>query len=160
MTHLVGELLERAAGITLTHVPYAGGAPAQVDVMAGRVPVLIDIWYSARPKVEAGSLKLLGVFDGKRLPERPDVMTFAETFPELEARSSLGLIMRSAVPRPIIEQVSAATAAAIRDPAFARRMRELGLEPVGSTPDAYDAFIRRETARWKAVIDAKGIKLN
>lgn len=160
MTHLVGELLERAAGITLTHVPYAGGAPAQVDVMAGRVPVLIDIWYSARPKVDAGNLKLLAVFDAKRLAERPDVATVAETVPGLEARSSVGLIMRSAVPRPIIEQVSATAAAAVRDPAFAQKMRELGLEPVGSTPDEYDAFIRRETARWKTVIDAKGIKLN
>jgi tripartite-type tricarboxylate transporter receptor subunit TctC len=160
MTHLVGELLERAAGITLTHVPYAGGAPAQVDVMAGRVPVLIDIWYSARPKVEAGALKLLAVFDAKRLAERPDVATVAETIPGLDARSSLGLIMRSAVPRPIIEQVSATAAAAVRDPTFSQKMRELGLEPVGSTPDEYDAFIRRETTRWKDVIDAKGIKLN
>jgi len=160
MTHLVGELLERAAGITLTHVPYSGGAPAQLDVMAGRVPMLIDIWYSSRPKVEAGNLKLLAVFDAKRLAERPDVMTVAETLPGLDARSSLGLIMRSTVPRPIIAQVSATAAAAVRDPTFSQKMRELGLEPVGSTPDEYDAFIRRETARWKAVIDAKGIKLN
>ena len=160
MTHLAGELLERAAGITLTHVPYAGGAPAQIDVMAGRVPLLFDIWYSVRPKVEAGNLKLLGVFDAKRLAERPDAMSFAEAFPGLDARSSLGLIMRSATPRPIIEQVGATAAAAVRDPAFAQRMRELGLEPVGSTPEEYDAFIRREIARWKEVIDAKGIKLN
>jgi tripartite-type tricarboxylate transporter receptor subunit TctC len=160
LTHLAGELLERATGITLTHVPYAGGAPAQVDVMAGRVPLLFDIWYSARPKVEAGNLKLLAVFDAKRLPERPDVMTVAETVPGSEARSSLGLIMRSAVPRTIIEQVAATAAAAVRDPAFAQKMRELGLEPVGSTPAEYDAFIRREIARWKDVIDTKGIKLN
>ncbi len=151
MTHLVGELLERAAGITLTHVPYSGGAPAQLDVMAGRVPMLIDIWYSSRPKVEAGNLKLLAVFDAKRLAERPDVMTVAETLPGLDARSSLGLIMRSTVPRPIIAQVSATAAAAVHDPTFSQKMRELGLEPVGSTP---------ETARWKEVIDTKGIKLN
>ena len=107
-----------------------------------------------------GNLKLLAVFDAKRLAERPDVMTVAETLPGLDARSSLGLIMRSAVPRPIIEKVSATAAAAVRDPTFSQKMRELGLEPVGSTPDEYDAFIRRETARWKDVIDAKGIKLN
>jgi tripartite-type tricarboxylate transporter receptor subunit TctC len=94
------------------------------------------------------------------LAERPDVMTVAETVPGSEARSSLGLIMRSAVPRTIIEQVAATAASAVRDPAFAQKMRELGLEPVGSTPAEYDAFIRREIARWKDVIDTKGIKLN
>jgi tripartite-type tricarboxylate transporter receptor subunit TctC len=160
MTHLAAELFTRAAGIQLTHIPYNGGAPATADVMAGRVPMMFDIWYAARPTVEAGKLKLLGILDRERLPARPDVMTFAELYPGLEVRSSLGLVMRSATPRPLIEQIGATAAEAVRAPDFARRMRELGLEPVGSTPAEYDAFIRREIARWKEVIDTKGIKVD
>jgi tripartite-type tricarboxylate transporter receptor subunit TctC len=87
-------------------------------------------------------------------------MTVAELYPGLEVRSSLGLVMRSATPRPLIEQVAVAAAQAVHAPEFARRMRELGLEPVGSTPAEYDAFIRREITRWKEVIEAKGIKLD
>jgi tripartite-type tricarboxylate transporter receptor subunit TctC len=158
MTHLAGELFARAAGIALTHIPYNGGAPATADVMAGRVPMMFDIWYAARPNVEAGKLKVIGILDRERMAARPDVMTFAESYPGLEVKSSLGLIMRSATPRPLIERVASDAAAAVHAPDFARRMRDLGLEPVGSTPEDYDAFIRREIARWKEIIDAKGIK--
>jgi tripartite-type tricarboxylate transporter receptor subunit TctC len=160
MTHLAGELLARAAGIELTHVPYNGGAPASTDVMAGRVPLMFDIWYSTRPNIEAGKLKAIGILDAQRLASRPDIMTFNEAYPGLEVKSSLGLIVRSATPRALIEQISQAASAVVRAPEFSRRMRELGLEPVGSTPEEYDAFIRREIARWKEIIDAKGIKLD
>ncbi len=160
MTHLAGELLARAAGIELTHVPYNGGAPAATDVMAGRVPLMFDIWYSTRPNIEAGNLKAIGFLDAERLASRPNDMTFNEVYPGLEVKSSLGLVMRSVTPRPQIDRISADAAAAVRAADFSRRMRELGLEPVGSTPAEYDAFIRREIARWKDVIDAKGIKLD
>jgi tripartite-type tricarboxylate transporter receptor subunit TctC len=102
MTHLAGELFARAAGIPLTHVPYNGGAPATTDVMAGRVPTMFDIWYGARPTVAAGKLKVIGVLDPKRMAERPDIMTFAEVYPGLEVKSSLGLVMRGTTPRPLI----------------------------------------------------------
>jgi tripartite-type tricarboxylate transporter receptor subunit TctC len=160
MTHLAGELFSRAAGIELTHVPYNGGATAQGDVMAGRVPMSFDIWYSTRSNIEAGKLKVIGFFDAERLPSRPNDMTFAEIYPGLEVKSSLGLVVRSATPRKLIDQISASAGAAVRAPEFAQYMRDLGLEPVGSTPEEYDAFIRREIARWKEIIDAKGIKLD
>jgi tripartite-type tricarboxylate transporter receptor subunit TctC len=159
MLHLVGELLSRAAGIELNHIPYNGGAPATTDAIAGRIPLLFDILFSARPYIDAGKLKVIGVLDAARVPSLPGVMTFSEVYPGVEARSSLGLVVRSAAPRPLIEQIGADAAAVIHEPEFTRRIRELGLEPVGSTPAEYDAFIRREIARWKAIIDAKGIRL-
>ncbi|MBI3517535.1 MAG: tripartite tricarboxylate transporter substrate binding protein [Proteobacteria bacterium] len=160
MTHLAGELFSRAAGVTLNHIPYNGGAPATTDVVAGRVPVMFDIWYAARPHVEAGRLKVIGFLDAQRLPGRPNDGTFAEVYPGLEVKSSLGLIVRSATPRPLIEQISQAAREAVQAPDLAGRMRELGLEPIGTTAADYDAFIRREIARWKGVIEAKGIKAN
>jgi tripartite-type tricarboxylate transporter receptor subunit TctC len=159
MLHLVGELLSRAAGIELNHIPYNGGAPATTDAIAGRIPLLFDILFSARPYIDAGKLKVIGVLDAARVPSLPGVMTFSEVYPGVEARSSLGLVVRSATSRPLIEQIGADAAAVIHEPEFTRRIRELGLEPVGSTPAEYDAFIRREIARWKAIIDAKGIRL-
>jgi tripartite-type tricarboxylate transporter receptor subunit TctC len=160
MTHLAGELFGRAADIKLTHIPYNGGAPATTDVVAGRVPIMFDIWYAARPHVEAGRLKVIGFLDAQRLAGQPDDGTFAEVYPGLEVKSSLGLIVRSATPRPLIEAISQAARETVQAPEFAGRMRELGLEPVGTTPAEYDAFIRREIARWKDVIDAKGIKVD
>ena len=159
LMHLSGELIARAADIELNHIPYAGGGAAATDAIAGRIPLMFDIWFAARPNVVAGKLKPIGLLDAKRLPDMPNLMTFDEVYPGLVARSSLGLVMRSATPRPLIERISADAAAVVREPALAQRMHELGLEPVGSTPDEYDAFIRREIARWKSVIDAKHIRL-
>jgi tripartite-type tricarboxylate transporter receptor subunit TctC len=159
LMHLSGELVARAADIELNHIPYAGGGAAATDAIAGRIPLMFDIWFTARPNVIAGKLKPIGFLDAKRLPDMPDVMTFNEAYPGLVARSSLGLVMRSATPRPLIERIAADAAAVVREPALAQRMHELGLEPVGSTPEEYDAFIRREIARWKTVIDAKHIRL-
>jgi tripartite-type tricarboxylate transporter receptor subunit TctC len=159
MMHLAGELLSRAAGIELNHVPYNGGAPAAIDAIAGRVPLLFDILFSARPYIDTGKMKVIGVLDAQRVPSLPNVTTFAEFYPDLVTRSSVGLVVRSATPRPLIERIGADAAAVIHAPDFTARMLELGLEPVGSTPAEYDAFIRREIARWKTVIDAKGIRL-
>jgi tripartite-type tricarboxylate transporter receptor subunit TctC len=159
MMHLAGELLSRAAGIELNHVPYNGGAPAAIDAIAGRVPLLFDILFSARPYIETGKMKVIGVLDAQRVPSLPNVTTFAEFYPDLVTRSSVGLVVRSATPRPLIERIGSDAAAVIHAPDFTARMLELGLEPVGSTPAEYDAFIRREIARWKTVIDAKGIRL-
>jgi tripartite-type tricarboxylate transporter receptor subunit TctC len=159
MMHLASELLSRAAGIELNHVPYNGGAPAAIDAIAGRVPLVFDILFSARPYIDAGKLKAIGVLDAQRVPSLPNVTTFAEFYPDLVTRSSVGLVVRSATPRPLIERISADAAAVIHAPDFTGRMLELGLEPVGSTPAEYDAFIRREIARWKTIIDAKGIRL-
>jgi tripartite-type tricarboxylate transporter receptor subunit TctC len=159
LMHLAGELLSRAAGIELHHIPYNGGAPAAIDAIAGRIPLLFDILFSVRPNIDAGRLKMIGVLDAQRVPSLPDATTFAEFYPDIVARSSLGLVVRSATPRPLIERIGADAAAVVHEPDFTRRIRELDQEPVGSTPAEYDAFIRREIARWKTVIDAKGIRL-
>jgi len=97
--------------------------------------------------------------DAPRVPGLPDATTFAGFYPDIVARSSLGLVVRSATPRSLIERIGADAAAVVHEPDFTRRIRELDQEPVGSTPAEYDAFIRREIARWKTVIDAKGIRL-
>jgi tripartite-type tricarboxylate transporter receptor subunit TctC len=159
LMHLSGELLSRAAGIELNHVPYGGGAPAAIDAIAGRIPLLFDILFAVRPYIDDGRLKAIGVLDAQRVPSLPNVTTFAEFYPGIEARSSLGLVVRSATKRPLIERIGADAAAVMHEPDFIRRVRELDQEPVGSTPAEYDAFIRREIARWKAIIDAKGIRL-
>jgi tripartite-type tricarboxylate transporter receptor subunit TctC len=82
--HMAGELLQRAAGIKMQFIPYGGSAVALTDVIAGRVPVMFDVWSSARPHVLAGSLKLLGAAGAKRLPHHPQVATIAETYPGFE----------------------------------------------------------------------------
>src|SRR5262249_56363415 len=79
--HLAGELLKQRAGIAMTHVNYNGSAPALTDVIAGRVPIMFDIWHSAKRYVDAGELKLIAGAGLERLPDAPQAPTIAQTYP-------------------------------------------------------------------------------
>ncbi|HEX9461164.1 MAG TPA: tripartite tricarboxylate transporter substrate binding protein [Alphaproteobacteria bacterium] len=159
MTHLATELLAQQAGIQLVHVPYNGSAPALTDVIAGRVPIMVDVLYSTMPHVREGKLKALAVMSPKRLPAYPEFPTVAETLPGFEARSVIGLVGPAGIPRPVVDKIAADIAAAERTDDFRRRMQDLVVEPVGSTPEEFDAFIRADVAKWDKIIKAAGITI-
>lgn len=159
LTHLATELLAIQAGITLVHVPYTGSAPALTDVIAGRVPIMIDVLYSAMPHIQEGKLRPLAVMSPKRLPSYPDFPTVAETIPGFEAQSMIGVVGPAGIPRPIVDKISGDIAAVVRTDDFRRRMKELVVEPVGSTPAEFDAFIRADIPKWAKIIKAAGITL-
>jgi tripartite-type tricarboxylate transporter receptor subunit TctC len=157
-THLAGELLRSVAGIDIVHVPYRGSSPAQQVVIAGRVPLLFDVVYSAMPLVKAGKLKVIAVASPTRVSYAREYPTIAETFPEVSATSVIGIIMPSATPSDIIRRVSADVAKTLKSPDLAERMSQLGMEPVGSTPDEYNALIRAEIEKWGKVVKLSGAK--
>lgn len=159
-THLAGEMMEATAGIHMVHIPYRGSAPAQQDVIAGRVPLLFDVQFSAMPFVRDGKLKLLGLASPKRSPQTPEVPLIAETLPGFSAMSLIGVIAPSTTPRALLDRISADIATAVRSPEMGTRMAQLGMEPVGSTPQAYDEVIRTEIAKWSLVVKTAGIKLD
>ena len=157
-THLAGELLKMRAGIDLLHVPYPGSAPAYKDLLAGRVPLGFVLLQSALPHVRAGRLKVLGVTTARRSDAYPEFRALAEELPGFSVDSMFGLVAPGATPRPIVAKISADAAAALRAPVLKARFAELGLEPVGSTPEEFGAFLRAEIAKWAPVVRASGAK--
>lgn len=158
ISHLFGELFARTAGIKLLHVPYRGSGGAAIDVLAGNIPLLFDSGYSAKVHVDVGKLKVLAVSSLQRLPELPNIPTFAEDYPGFEASSTQMLLAPAATPRPVIERISADVQSVVASPAYAARVKQAALNPHGSTPQELDAYIRSEITKWEKVIREANIR--
>src|SRR5262245_36384801 len=156
--HLAGEMLKVRAGIAMTHINYNGSAPALTDVIAGRVPLMFDIWHSARRYVDSGELKLIAGAGAERLADAPDVATIAETFPGFDVIAFNAMVAPAATPAGVKEKLSADVKAVVESPEFAARTRHLGIFPRGNTPAELDAWMRRETGRWAEIAKAANIK--
>src|SRR5690242_14019448 len=155
-THLAVELLKGIAGIDMVHVPYKGSAPGQVDVIAGRVPLMSDPLFSAMPFVRAGKLKVIAVTTGERVPGFAQFPTVAETYPGFDVRAYLGFVVPKKTPTPVVDAIQAASAKALQMPDLRKRIEELGNTPVGSAPEEFDRFIAADMKKWAKVIkDAK-----
>ena len=157
-THLAGELLKMRAGIDLLHVPYAGSAPAYKDLLGGRVPLAFVLLQSALPHVRAGRLKVLGVTAAKRSEAYPEYPALAEQLPGFSVDSMFGLVAPGATPKALVARIGSDAAAALRDAALRAKYAELGMDPVGSSPEAFGAFLRAEIAKWAPVVKASGAK--
>ncbi|MBP6895738.1 MAG: tripartite tricarboxylate transporter substrate binding protein [Pseudacidovorax sp.] len=156
--HLVMELLKVKAGVNIVHVPYRGGAPAQQDVMGGQVPLLMDTYYASAGLIKAGKLKPIALFSPSRPASVPDIPVVAETVPGVSAQSSVGVIAPAGTPAAIVQKISADIARAAHTPEFAHKLLEMGLDPVGSSPQEYDQRIRADILKWAPVIQASGAK--
>jgi tripartite-type tricarboxylate transporter receptor subunit TctC len=155
-THLAVELLKSIAGIDMVHVPYKGSAPGQVDVVAGRVPLMSEPLFSAMPFVRAGKLKVIAVTTEQRVPGFDQFPTVAETYPGFDVRAYLGFVVPKKTPTPIVNAIQAASAKALQMPDLRKKIEDLGNTPVGSTPEEFDRFIAADMKKWAKVIqDAK-----
>ena len=158
-THLAGEMLAHMAGIRMVHVPYKGSAPAQQDVIGSRVPLLFDILYSSMPFVKDKRLKVIALSSPKRAVSNPEIPLIADTLPGFSAMSSIGIIAPAGLPQPLLQKIGADVGTAVRGPELGARMATLGLEPVGSTPEQYNAQIRAEIDKWAAIVKAANIRI-
>ncbi len=156
--HLAGEMLKQRAGINMTHINYNGSAPALTDVIAGRVPLMFDIWHSAKRYVASGDLKLIAGAGAQRLADAPDVPTIAETYPGFDVIACNALVAPAGVPAPVLDKLSADIRAVVNSPEFADKVRNLGIFPLGNTPQELDAWMRKEIARWAEIAKAANIK--
>src|SRR5262245_7354619 len=152
--HLAGELLNILAGIELVHVPYKGGGPALLDLMAGRVPVMVSSLPSAVPQIKAGKVRALAVTSAKRTASLSELPTVAEAtgYASYEASTWQGFVLPAATARRIVERVADETAEVLRMGDVRNRLLDLGYEPVGSGPPEFAAYIKSELARWSKVI--------
>jgi len=156
--HLSVELLKTTAGIDLVHVPYKGGAPAQQDVVSGHVPILMDVLYAVQPLIQSGRIKVLALLSPQRAPESPGYPVVAEAVPGVSALSLVGIVTPAATPRDLVHRIGADIARAVKSSDLNGRMKQQGMEPVGSTPEAFDALIRAEIDKWAKVVKASGAK--
>ena len=157
--HLAGELLNSMAGINLQHISYKGSAPAQPDVIAGRVPVMFDSIGSIGQHVAAGKLRAIAVTTTVRSAQLPEVPTVAESgFPDYEVSAWQGFVAPGATPKETIERIAAEITAVLAQKDLRERFSLLSAELVGGPPEQFGAFLRAEALRWGKVIRERNIK--
>lgn len=158
--HLAGELLNLMAGISLTHVAYKSTPQATTDVIGGHVHSAMASITSVLPHVRAGKLKALGTTGAQRSTLAPDVPAIAETVPGYQTIIWNGLIAPGATPRAVISRLNQVVVQQLKLPEMRERYTALGAEALSSTPEAFDAFIRTEMAKWEKVLKASGMRTN
>jgi len=155
--HLGGELLKVMAGFQFVHVPYKGGGPAVVDVIAGRAQALFGGIPYTGPQVKAGKLRAVAIGHPKRMSGWPDVPAIAETLPGFSNTTWFGLVGPAGTPKAVVDRINAEMKRAVANPGFARQLEALGLEPASSTPSEFRDMIASELKRWTRVIKEAGI---
>ena len=150
---LSAELLKSLTGIDLVHIPYKGGAPAAVDLLAGRVDMMFEQMYAAMPNIQAGKTRALGITSKKRLALVPDLITMEEAgVPGFEVLNWQGTIAPKGTPEAIIQRLNADMNKVFAMPEFRDRVLGQGNELGGGTPAQFAAFIKSENAKWGALV--------
>ncbi|MBN9539488.1 MAG: tripartite tricarboxylate transporter substrate binding protein BugD [Alphaproteobacteria bacterium] len=144
-------------------VPYRGTGPAVQDLIANQIQIMIDQSSNSLPHIRAGKLKVYAVAAKQRTAAAPDIPTTAEAgFPGIEVTIWHGLWAPKGTPREIIDKLNAAAVATLKDPDVRRKLEDLGQDiptPAQMQPAAFGAFQRAEFAKWKAIIDKAGVKV-
>jgi len=157
--HLAAELLQGAARIKFTHVPYKSASFGLVGAMSGDVDMVIIVVTSAAAYVKDGRMRGLAVLDSKRAVSMPDVPTSVEAgFPQLLAVNWYGLLAPAGTPRPIVERLHVELVKVMAAPEMRERLRAMGGEPDSRAPEQFAEFMRAEQARWGKVIRDAGIQ--
>ncbi|WP_160123731.1 Bug family tripartite tricarboxylate transporter substrate binding protein [Rhodovarius lipocyclicus] len=156
--HLGMEIFQAAAGLTMNHVPYRGGGPALVDVMAGHVPCCFAFIPSATQHIRQGRLKALATTGATRAESFPELPTLAESgFPGFENYDWNGIFAPARTPEPMRNALQQAVAATLATPEMRARFAELGNEPVGGSAEEFRAFLVAEMAKYGEIIRRVGI---
>jgi tripartite-type tricarboxylate transporter receptor subunit TctC len=156
--HLAGEMLKQRAGINMQHISYNGSAPALNDVMGGRVPLMFDIWHSARRYVDTGQLKLIAGAGLAPLPDAEHAPTIAQTFPGFNVVAFNAMIGPAGIPAPVLDKLSTYVGAVVDSPEFAERTRSLGIDAKSMTPHQLDAWFAKELDKWTEIAKEANIK--
>jgi tripartite-type tricarboxylate transporter receptor subunit TctC len=159
--HINAEVFKSVAGVDLLHVAYKGGGPALIDLVAGRVHVMLDTAASAMPHVRSGKLRALALSAPKRSAEYPDLPTFAEAgLPQYDTNAWYSMHAPAGTPPEIVRRLNTELVAILRDPDILARFKQLSTDPVGNSPEEFAAFVRAELDKYARIIKAAGIKLD
>jgi tripartite-type tricarboxylate transporter receptor subunit TctC len=157
--HLLVELIRSKAPFSATHVPYLGSAKALVDLMEGRFDFMFLDASVALPPIKAGKLKVLAVTGSAPDPTLPEVPPITTFFPDLDLQPWMSIVGPAALPAPIAGRLNGELNKALADPAFAQRLREVGLAALPLTVEAFGEFIKRDATRWAELVRSSGAKV-
>ena len=157
--HLSGELLVRALGANITHVPYKGGAPSVMAIMSGEAQVNFATLPAVVPQIRGAKVRAIGLASKERNPAVPDVPTMRELgIADFEVGTWSGLIGPKGMPQDIVNRINTAVAEVVNDPAIRKRLVDEGAEVMLMSPADFGAFMRAENVRWVKVVKDAGIQ--
>ncbi|MFV0681065.1 Bug family tripartite tricarboxylate transporter substrate binding protein [Ottowia sp.] len=158
--HLAGEMFKQGAGIFAVHIPFSGGNPAQLALLAGQVDFNIDNLATASANIKAGKIKALAVTTAQRSTLLPGVPALSETIKGFEIDTWWGLVAPAATPPDTLAQLSSAFSNALRSPETQQRFAQLMAEPVPSTPAQFGQFMTHERARYEHIVKRSGAQVD
>jgi tripartite-type tricarboxylate transporter receptor subunit TctC len=157
--HIVGEMTKAAMKIKMTHIPYKGGAPMTTDLIAGQIPLGIDVITAFVPMVKTGQIRGLAVTTKTRSPLLPDVPSVTELgYPQLVAENYFGVSGPAGLPKEVSDKLAAALATIVTDPAIVKRFEELGITAVKMGSADFTGFVAKQVADWQPAIKAADLK--
>jgi len=161
VAHLSAELLQRAAGMELIHIPYKGAAPALTDLMGGQVDLYASSVSSAIGQLKGGKVRALAVTSAKRSPALPEVPTVAESgYPGFDADTWYGLLMPAGTPQAIVQRVNAEVNKLLALPELRQRIGAEGGEALGGTEERFTALLKADLAKWGNAVRQSGAKVD
>lgn len=158
--HIAMESIKAALGLDLVHVPYKGSGQSVPAFLAGEVPIVLASLPALVAHVKAGKAKLIAVTAASRSAQAPEVPAVAEYIPGYDFTTGIGLLAPAGTPAAVVNRISAAVGQALKNPELSARLVSLGLDPVGSTPEAFTALIRKDLARYSTAVKLSGAKIN
>ncbi|MYN13368.1 tripartite tricarboxylate transporter substrate binding protein [Pusillimonas sp. TS35] len=160
--HLAMELLKSELGLSrMVHIPYRGANPSLVDVAGGQVPVMMVDLAAGAGFLKDGRVKPIAVANPERLPQLPDVPTFAELgYKNIVAAAHVGMVVPAGTPQDTIDVLNKKVVTALNEPATRQKLIDFGIQPVGNTPAQYSELLKADTAKWQALIRELKITLD
>jgi tripartite-type tricarboxylate transporter receptor subunit TctC len=156
LNHLLGVMLNSAAGLHLVHIPYRGAAAAAADVVSGQVPITFGSFPGVMPFVKSGKLTVIGVATEKRTPLAPEVPTLAESLPGFFANSWYGLFAPAGTPKPVIDRILAVSTQVLSASDLGERLAGQGAEVWPGNPDQLAKLVREELVMWARIVKESG----
>jgi tripartite-type tricarboxylate transporter receptor subunit TctC len=158
--HLSLATFNKMAGVSITHVPYRGGAPSLTAALAGEVELVFSDIVPAAPLVQDHRLNGLAMTGLRRAAVAPDIPTLdASGLRGFNITAWIGLVVPKGTPADIVKKLNLEVARALKDPEFVAQISKVGIDPIGSTPEEFAAFLGKEIPRWKQIVQEAGAKL-
>lgn len=161
VNHLLGEMLNLAAGTTLAHVPYKGAAPAMADLIGRRIDAVFTSFPSINPQIEAGKVRAIANTSQTRSPQLPNLPTIAESgYPGFDVNPWFGIFAPRGTPNVVVEKINADIANILRDPLTVKAIAQQGATPLITAPSAFGKMLDSDTKKWAVVVDKAGAKVD
>ncbi len=158
--HLSLATFNKQAGVLITHVPYRGGLPSLEAAIAGEVQLVFSDIVPAVPQIRDNRLRALGLTGLRRARIAPEIPTLDESgLPGFSITAWIGAVAPKGTPMDIVHKLNAEIGRALKDPEFAEQISAIGIDPLGSTPEEFSAFLRKEIPRWKQIVQEAGVKI-